>query len=67
LRDRETIVPDRRRDHRQGLRVMRCLDHRRYPTARKVSDEEFAKVNLTRHKFHGEWNYTFRPAAAKKL
>jgi len=46
---------------------MRCLDHRRYPTARKVSDEEFAKVNLTRHKFHGEWNYTFRPAAAKKL
>ena len=25
---------------------------------RKVSDEEFEKVNLSRDEFHGEWNYT---------
>jgi hypothetical protein len=26
-----------------------------------VSDAELAAVNLTRHDFHGDWNYTIRP------
>ena len=25
------------------------------------SDAELAAVNLTRDKFHGEWNYTIKP------
>jgi hypothetical protein len=29
----------------------------------KVRDQELAAVPLARHEFHGEWNYTIRPAA----
>jgi hypothetical protein len=32
-----------------------------YPAGIKVSDGEFAAVNITRHEFHGEWNYTISP------
>jgi hypothetical protein len=28
-----------------------------------VGDQELATVPLVRHEFHGEWNYTIRPAA----
>ena len=45
----------------KGLKVTCRLDRRRYPVGRKVPDEEFAKVNLRPHTFHGEWNYTIRP------
>jgi len=38
------------------------LDHRRYPIGRKITDEEFAHVNLKPDKFHGEWNYTIHPS-----
>ena len=44
-----------------GLKVCCRLDRRRYPTGRKVSDEEWAKINLHRDDFHGDWNYTIRP------
>jgi hypothetical protein len=28
-----------------------------------VSDAELAAVPITRHVFHGEWNYTINPSA----
>ena len=28
---------------------------------RKITDQEFAHVNLKPDKFHGEWNYTIHP------
>jgi hypothetical protein len=37
------------------------LDSGLYPTGIKVSDEEFSSINLVRHSFHGEWNYSIRP------
>ena len=43
---------------RQGLRVRAKLDPRSYPTDIKVTDEELAAVPITKHAFHGEWNYT---------
>jgi hypothetical protein len=33
------------------------LDTNTYPTGIEVSDEELARVNLQRAKFHGDWNY----------
>jgi hypothetical protein len=45
----------------QGLIVKAALDETVYETGIKVSDEELAKVLLTRATFHGEWNYTIRP------
>jgi transposase len=46
-----------------GLRVRAELDDNCYPTGTKVTDEELAAVRLRRAKFHGEWNYTVRPAS----
>ena len=44
-----------------GLKVSCRLDRRRYPVGRKVSDEEWTKIDLIRNDFHGDWNYTIRP------
>ena len=44
-----------------GLKVSCRLDRRRYPVGRKISEEEWAKINLLRDAFHGDWNYTIRP------
>ena len=46
---------------RQGLRIHAELDAGTYPTGLQVSDAELAGVPLTRHDFHGEWNYMIRP------
>ena len=46
---------------RGGLTVRCQLDDRAYPTGRKVTDAEFASINLNRDPFHGEWNYRIRP------
>jgi hypothetical protein len=44
-----------------GLKVRCELDPNAYPAGIKVSDDEIEAVNLTRHDFHGEWNYTVSP------
>ncbi len=44
-----------------GLKVRARLDETDYPKGIKVSNAELAKVNLHRHDFHGDWNYTIRP------
>ncbi len=45
-----------------GLSVHCELDTNAYPTGRKVTDDELARVRLRRDTFHGEWNYTILPA-----
>jgi hypothetical protein len=44
-----------------GLKVYADLDPGIYVKGRKVTDEEFATLNLRRSRFHGEWNYVIRP------
>ena len=62
LRDYETIVNlIARTTTAKGLKVTCRLDHRKYPTGRKVSNEEMKRLNLKREKFHGEWNYVIKP------
>jgi transposase len=46
---------------KEGLAVTAVKDSNVYPTGIKVSDEELAALNLSRHSFHGEWNYTIKP------
>jgi hypothetical protein len=66
LRDYETIVRlIARTTTAKGLKVTCRLDRRKYPTGRKVTDEEMERVNLERSKFHGDWNYTIRPHVMK--
>jgi hypothetical protein len=44
-----------------GLKVRAELDENKYPKGVKVSDFQMAAVNLTRHSFHGDWNYAVSP------
>ncbi|NTV37903.1 MAG: ISAzo13 family transposase [Anaerolineales bacterium] len=62
LRDYETVVRlIAATTTAKGLSVTCRLDRRRYPVGRKVTDEEFAMVNLKPQAFHGEWNYLIGP------
>jgi hypothetical protein len=44
-----------------GLRVTSQLDSNPYPAGTKVTDSQMRMLNLHRHGFHGDWNYTIRP------
>jgi hypothetical protein len=46
---------------RTGLTVHAELDPGSYPTGAQISDEEMATLPITRHDFHGDWNYTLHP------
>lgn len=64
LVDYETIVNlIARTTTAKGLKVTCRLDRRKYPTGRKVTKEEMARVNMKRNKFHGEWNYVIEPTS----
>jgi transposase len=45
----------------EGLEVHAWLDQARYEKGRKVTDIEFAQLNIKHNKFHGEWNYEIHP------
>jgi Rhodopirellula transposase DDE domain/Helix-turn-helix of DDE superfamily endonuclease len=47
---------------RTGLTVQARLDDGTYPTGVKVSDAQMAALPISRHPFHGDWNYTLHPA-----
>jgi transposase len=44
-----------------GLTVKARLDKRNYKKGIKVTKDEMNSLNLAKHKFHGEWNYTITP------
>jgi transposase len=46
---------------RTGLRVHAALDTGSYPTGATFSDAHMAALPITRHAFHGDWNYTLHP------
>lgn len=46
---------------RTGLRVSAALDTNTYPTGVRIGDAEMAALPLTRHAFHGDWNYALHP------
>jgi len=65
LQDYETIVNlIAHTTTAKGLQVICRLDRRKYPTGRKVTDEEIKRVNLERNTFHGDWNYIIHPSTS---
>jgi hypothetical protein len=48
---------------RTGLTVQARLDDNSYPTGVKVSNAQLAALPVSRHPFHGDWNYTLHPAS----
>jgi hypothetical protein len=50
---------------RTGLTVRAELDTGLYPAGVKISDQQMAALPITRHDFHGDWNYTLHPQAGR--
>jgi len=48
-----------------GLKVRCVLDTRNYPANKVVTNKQMAQLQISRADFHGDWNYTIRPRAAK--
>jgi len=44
-----------------GLKVYSRLDEGTYETGIKITNQQMAAVNLHRHEFHGDWNYSIKP------
>ena len=52
---------------RTGLRVHAQLDTGTYPIGIKISDQQLAAIPITRHEWHGDWNYTLHPTPIDSL
>ena len=62
LRSYETIVNLISNTTNHGGLVVRArLDRRKYPTGKKVSNEELRALRIERDDFRGDWNYVLRP------
>ena len=44
-----------------GLKVLCEIDPNTYPAGVRVTDAEMDAINIQRHDFHGDWNYTISP------
>jgi transposase len=44
-----------------GLKLYARLDDATYQRGLDITDDQLAAVNITRHTFHGDWNYTINP------
>jgi len=62
LRDIDTIVQlIGNTTTTQGLHIKAAVDDRHYPNGIKVPKHVMESLNIKRHKFHGDWNYTLCP------
>jgi hypothetical protein len=52
---------------RTGLRVHAELDTNTYDTGVRISDRQHNVLPVTRHGWHGDWNYTLRPEAYQHI
>ncbi len=52
---------------RTGLRVHAGLDTSTYDTGVKISDRQMGALPLTRHDWHGDWNYALRAEAYDQI
>jgi DDE family transposase len=67
LRDYETVVHlIAKTTTAKGLTVTCRLDRRKYPTGRKVTQEEMKQIYLHPDRFHGEWNYVIKPRHTRR-
>ena len=45
-----------------GLRIRSEIDEGSYPQGVAPTKQQVARINIERHSFHGDWNYTIHPA-----
>ena len=47
------------------LKIYARLDDQTHERGIDITDEQLAAVHITRHEFHGDWNYTVDPSHAQ--
>jgi len=52
---------------RTGLTVCAQLDTSTYATGVQISDRQMDALPVTRHAWHGDWNYTLHPAPPQRI
>jgi hypothetical protein len=50
----------------KGLRIKAAVDRASYARGIKVSNEQFATIDLRPDRFHGEWNYAIAPREKRR-
>ena len=48
-----------------GLRIRSEIDEGTYPQGLAPADPQMAEIDLERHTFHGDWNYTIHPGSVR--
>jgi len=48
-----------------GLRIRSEIDGGNYPQGLAPTDPQMAEIDLERHTFHGDWNYTIHPGSVR--
>ncbi len=62
LIDRQTVIElIGNTTTQKGLEIQTELDEKVYQKGIKVSDAQMNALNIEKHTFHGEWNYTIHP------
>ena len=51
----------------KGLKVDCVLDTNKYLVGRKISNNDYNKINFTPEAFHGDWNYSINPNEVDQL
>jgi hypothetical protein len=46
-----------------GLRIRSEIDEGSYPQGVAPTKQQVARINIERHSFHGDWNYTIHPGS----
>lgn len=46
---------------KQGLKVIARQEEKQYKAGIKISDRDMKQIKLSKHEFHGEWNYNIQP------
>jgi hypothetical protein len=47
-----------------GLKVRSEIDRNLYPKGIKISERQMKEIEIVRHDFHGDWNYSIRPRSS---
>ena len=45
----------------KGLQIRSTLDENSYKKGIRITKKQLEDLNISKHQFHGEWNYSFKP------
>ena len=52
---------------KKGLKIQTAVDTNPYVRGIKITDKEMQALDITKHNFHGEWNYALHPRSLDQV